>query len=910
MDAEARFQAQHDRFRRIVQNTDAAYFRIGMDGCYEDVNPAWLRMYGFTRREDAIGLHFSAVQVPEDVAKAESIVEALVRGESVKSGEFSRLRRDGTIGYHSFSANPVLDGDRVIGIEGFLVDSTKRKLAAQELEQLQKVFSAAQLAAHFGAFKWNAKTGKTQWPPETSCLYGLDPATTNPSFDTWFQTVHTDDRDRVLREIQQTLNSPDGRLNFEYRSADGLRWIAAAGQVYRDPEGQPDYIVGIDIDITERKRAEETVRESEEHFRSLFQNMREGVAYCKMLFEGGEPQDFVYHSVNAAFEQLTGLKNVAGKRVSEVIPGIRQSNPELFAIYGRVTLTGKPEKFETYVGPLDIWFSVSVYRPQAEHFVAVFDNITERKRAEAAIQQANEAVAKAERYYRIIFNSGSDAVFVQKVGDDGLPSLLLEVNDNTCRYLGYTREELLRMRVFDIAAPEGHPNVPALTRRILTEGQLVWEGTHVAKDGRRIPVEINAHLFDLNGSPAIISSVRNIAERKEAETAKAKLEEQLRQAQKLESLGRLAGGVAHDFNNLLTVINGYNGLLLNQLKAFDPLRSYAAEIKNAGDRAANLTKQLLAFGRKQIIEPTTFDLNTTIRESAGMFQRLIGEDIALETHLDDSLGQVMADPHQIHQVIMNLVVNARDAMPDGGRLDIGTVNVDLGAENSAALHLDAIPGRYVLMNVTDSGHGMDEATRQHIFEPFFTTKEVGKGTGLGLATVYGILRQSGGWIDVWSEVGAGTSFKVYLPRVDGRPLPERDGFSVPAETGSETILVVEDQKAVRSFTKAALKQYGYHVVEASDGDEAIALARQYSGELHLLLTDVVLPGMNGKELSAKLTALRPNLKVLFISGYTADVIAHRGVLDRGVAFLNKPFSPGELATKVRDVLAGRSGPRD
>ena len=776
MDADARFRAQHDRFQRIVENTDAGYFRIGMDGCYADVNSAWLRMYGFTRREDAIGLHFSAVQVPEDVAKAEKIVEALVRGESVKSGEFSRLRRDGTIGYHSFSANPVLDGDRVIGIEGFLVD------------------------------------------------------------------------------------------------------------------------------ITERRRAEEAVRESEEHFRSLFENMREGVACCKMLFDGDEPQDFVYQSVNAAFEQLTGLKDVAGRRVSEVIPGIRESNPELFAIYGRVTLTGKPEKFETYVEPLDIWFSVSVYSPQAEHFVAVFDNITERKRAEAAIQQANEAVAKAERHYRVIFNSGSDAVFVHKVGEDGLPSQFLDVNDNACRYLGYTREELLRMRVFEIDALEDRPKVPIRMQRLLAEGHLTWEGTHVTKDGRSIPVEVNTHVFNLDGSPTTISSVRNIAERKEAETAKAKLEEELRQAQKLESLGRLAGGVAHDFNNLLTVINGYNGLLLNQLKAFDPLRSYAAEIKNAGDRAAGLTKQLLAFGRKQIIEPTTFDLNTTIRESARMFQRLIGEDIALETHLDDSLGQVMADPHQIHQVIMNLVVNARDAMPDGGRLDIGTMNVDLGAENSAPIHLDAIPGRYVLMSVTDNGHGMDETTRRHIFEPFFTTKEVGKGTGLGLSTVYGIMRQSGGWIDVWSEVGVGTSFKVYLPRIDGCPVPERNGFSVPTERGSETILVVEDQKAVRSFTKAALKQYGYHVIEASDGDEAIAVARQYSGEIHLLLTDVVLPGMNGKELSGKLRALRANLKVLFISGYTADVIAHRGVLSRGVAFLHKPFSPGELATKVRDVL--------
>lgn len=360
--------------------------------------------------------------------------------------------------------------------------------------------------------------------------------------------------------------------------------------------------------------------------------------------------------------------------------------------------------------------------------------------------------------------------------------------------------------------------------------------------------------------------------------------------------------MAHDFNNLLTVINGYGDLLLNRLKAPDPLWSYAEAMRNAGERAASLTKQLLAFSRKQVIEPRILDLNTTIRESVPMLQRLIGEDIVLETHLDDSLGQVMADPDQIHQVIMNLVVNARDAMPDGGKLDFETTNVDLGAENSAAIHPDAMPGRYILMTLTDAGHGMDETTRQQIFEPFFTTKEVGKGTGLGLATVYGIIRQNGGWIDVWSEVGVGTSFKLFLPRIDACPPPERNGISVPTKGGVETILVVEDQQAVRSFIKAALKQYGYHVIEASGGEEAIAVVKQHSGPIHLLLADVVLPGMNGKELSDKLRALRPKLKVLFTSGYTSDVIAHRGVLDYGVAYIPKPFNPDKLAAKVREVL--------
>jgi PAS domain S-box-containing protein len=677
---------------------------------------------------------------------------------------------------------------------------------------------------------------------------------------------------------------------------------------------------------------------------------------------------------------------------------------------------------------MDKHFAISVAPMGDDRFATIFFDITEQKRTQQATQQAKEAAARAERHYRLMFNSVSDAVFVHKFGEDGLPSHFLEVNDNACRLLGYTREELMQMRVTDIIAPEEHFNASTNAKRLLAEGHVNWEGRLAAVDSRRIPVEVSARIFDLGGSPTIISSVRDISERKQAEAAlreseeghrsivqtamegfwltnsegrllevnetycrmsgysaeelltmcisdlvdnqtadetairlkrlmsqrearfesrhrrkdgstfaveasvqyrpvnggrfvcflrditerrraegeKVKLQDQLRQAQKLESVGRLAGGVAHDFNNLLTVINGYSGMLLEQLKVFDPLHPYALEIKNAGERAASLTKQLLAFSRKQIIEPTVFDLNTTIRKSAPMLQRLIGEDIALETHLADSLEQVFADPDQIHQVIMNLAVNARDAMPDGGRLEIGTTNIEFGAEASTAKHPDWLPGRYVVMSVTDSGHGMDETTRQQIFEPFFTTKEVGKGTGLGLATVHGIIRQNGGWVEVSSEVGVGTSFEVYLPRLDACPLPEESRIGVATERGNETILLVEDQKSVRSFAGAALKEYGYHVIEASDGDEAIAVAAEYAGDIHLLLTDVVMPGISGKESSERMKEVRPNLKVLFMSGYTADVIAQRGVLDRSVAFLHKPFSPVELAAKVREVLAQSS----
>jgi signal transduction histidine kinase/ActR/RegA family two-component response regulator len=428
----------------------------------------------------------------------------------------------------------------------------------------------------------------------------------------------------------------------------------------------------------------------------------------------------------------------------------------------------------------------------------------------------------------------------------------------------------------------------------------VWSGhlTNKKKDGSLY--EEDATISPIRDASGKLSGF--VAVKRDV-TDRLQLEEQLRQAQKMESVGRLAGGVAHDFNNLLTVINGYSGFLLKKLKAGDPLREYADEIKAAGERAASLTKQLLAFSRKQLIEPKVLDLNTTIRQSAPMLQRLIGEDITLQTHLDDSLGKVLADPDQMHQVIMNLALNARDAMPDGGKVDIETRNVELSVESSSAIRPDTLPGRYVRVTMTDNGQGMDETTRQQIFEPFFTTKELGRGTGLGLATVYGIIRQGGGWVDVASEVGVGTSFQVYLPQVDVSGTTELAGAGGPTEAAVETLLVVEDQESVRSFAVAALKGEGYRVIEASDGNEAIAVAGRHPEGLHLLLTDVVMPGMNGKELSERLRALHPNMKVLFISGYTADVIAHRGVLDPGVAFLHKPFNPEELAAKVREVLS-------
>ena len=391
-------------------------------------------------------------------------------------------------------------------------------------------------------------------------------------------------------------------------------------------------------------------------------------------------------------------------------------------------------------------------------------------------------------------------------------------------------------------------------------------------------------------------------------TARRAVEEELRQAQKLESLGRLAGGIAHDFNNLLTVINGYGDMLLGELNNGDPMRESVAEIRKAGERATELTRQLLTFSRKQIVEPQPLDLNQLIGDNLDMLQRLVGEDIEVETRLATPLGRVVADPGQMHQVLLNLVVNARDAMPRGGRLAIATSNADV-EEGDPARHPGIAPGHYVLLSVADTGVGIEAEAREHIFDPFFTTKGKGAGTGLGLATVYGIVQQTGGSISFHSESDRGTTFLMHLPRTEAAVSDRRETARSSADLrGAETVLVVEDQDSVRKLAVQILSHCGYRILEAAQGDEALLMAARHAGPIHLMLTDVVMPRMTGRDLAEQLSATRPAMKVLYMSGYAEDVIASRGLLDPGLLYIAKPFASEALALKVREALGSTPGP--
>ena len=415
------------------------------------------------------------------------------------------------------------------------------------------------------------------------------------------------------------------------------------------------------------------------------------------------------------------------------------------------------------------------------------------------------------------------------------------------------------------------------------------------KSGQEVWLELRSIGIEWEGETASLNFASDITEQK-------KLEAQFLQAQKMEAVGRLAGGVAHDFNNLLTVINANSQLGMMELKEIDPLREKFDSIQKAGEKAANLTRQLLAFSRRQAMEMRILDLNMVLQDLEKMLRRLIGEDIELTTVLHKDLGRIKADPGQIEQAVLNLVINARDAMPSGGKLTIETGNVNIDREYTLT-HMGIKPGRYVMLSVSDNGVGMKPEIQERIFEPFFTTKEKGKGTGLGLSTVYGVAKQTGGDISVYSELGRGTTFKIYFPQVD-EPL-EETGKKVTRgkmQGGHETILVVEDEEEVRKLAAGILKRHGYNVLEASHGGDAILLCEQYQEPIHLLLSDVIMPEMSGPDFAHRLKYFFPEIKVLFMSGYTDNALFQNGLLDGSVFFLQKPFSVGKLTEKVREVL--------
>ncbi len=543
-----------------------------------------------------------------------------------------------------------------------------------------------------------------------------------------------------------------------------------------------------------------------------------------------------------------------------------------------------------------VWINLTVSLVRAadgapEYFIAVVEDISRRRAAEDSLRMSEAR-----------FRSLSESELIGIIVAD-FEGRILEANPAFLKMVGYGREDVDAGRIrLDELTPSVFREQDQHAIAQLKAGGVAppWQKEYIRKDGSRMPVLVG--VSPLKGSAAaVVAFALDLSE-------KRRLEEQLRHAQRMEIVGRLAGGVAHDFNNLLTPILGYCEMLLAQLRPGERFWEEVEQIRSSGDRAAALTRQLLAFSRKQVLKPKVVSLNTVVADVQKLLRRVIGEDIAIDLRLDPGLGAVEVDPTQMDQVLLNLAVNARDAMPAGGRILIETTNVQMD-EAHVSSHPELVSGPYVLLSLSDTGTGMDAVTLGRLFEPFFTTKELGKGTGLGLATVQGIVRQSGGHIWVYSEPGHGTTFKIYFPAVrsaagtDLRPKPG----AVGAAGGTETLLLVEDDAALRTFAVRALEGKGYRILAASSGEGALQAAQAHPGAIHLCLTDVVMPGLSGRDTASRLQALRPDLKVLFMSGYSGNTVAKYGVLEQGVDLLEKPFTAGELVRRVREILDRPAG---
>ena len=704
----------------------------------------------------------------------------------------------------------------------------------------------------------------------------------------WYQAVYPDP-DLQARSIERMDRMRHGDNlkgeEWEITRSDGeKRLLNISTSVLQEGKGYV-HVLALMQDITDRKRAEEELRRSEKRFSTVFRSSPVCISLTRL-------SDGMFLDVNDAFLRLFGYdgKQVIGRNPLMLNMWV---NPDDRArMIGILRKRGRVDSFETTFrtksGEIRNVIVISEVIDEAgeQYILGLTLDITDRKKAEENYQTLFREMLDGFAQHEMICDANGDPADYR----------FLAVNPAFERMTGLKAENILGKTVLEV--------MPGIERSwIETYGRVALTGEPAYFENYSADIGKHFLVTAFRPVPSQFACIfSDITDRKRAEEDKEKLEAQLQQAMKMEAVGRLAGGVAHDFNNLLTAIIGNVSLALMKLSPSDPSAGMLVEAKKASDRAARLTQQLLAFSRKQIIEPKVLDLNDLIGGMHTMLARLIGENIELRTVSCSGLGPVKVDPGQIEQVLVNLAVNARDAMPDGGKLIIETANVELDA-GYCARHPDASTGRFVMLAVSDTGHGMGEEVRKHIFEPFFTTKPKGSGTGLGLSTIYGAVRQSGGSIEVYSEEGKGTTFKIYLPRMEGwAPKPGRENGPVDLPEGSETVLLVEDEDIVRDLCVRLLERFGYTVMQASNGDDAIAQAREHVKRIDLLMTDVVMPGMNGRELADRLVEFHPETKVLFTSGYTDDAIVHHGVLDEGVAFIGKPYTLTDLARKIREVL--------
>ncbi len=933
--AEETLRASEERFRSVFEHSRVATALTDTNHRFLRVNAAFAQMLGYSQ-EELLKRSMADITHPDDLAASYARAEALTRGEVVSFGWEKRyLHKDGRVVWGLVSVSRVQGAaDQPLEFVVQVQDITERKRAEEELRQRKDFLD--QLIRHLpvAVFVKN---------PCDEFRYEL----LNEKATELFNFVESEvigrhDFDIHRRDMAEFFRSKDEETmarrrvidipeEFYEHNASGQILLHTIKVPLYDEAGKPTHLLGIAEDITEQRRREDEVRllqtialdvAQSEDLRSALEIVLRRVCEASGAVLGQawllEPDLSILSCSPAWYCSVEGMGpfRLLSERLT-FVPGV--------GLPGRVWASKQPAWIENVArdvnfprapaarqAGLKAGLAIPVLADGQVVAVLEFFLLQERSADERLLQligsiatqlgtvtrrkQAEEELRRSQRRYETLVNSVEGIVWEA----DARSFAFTFVSRQAERLLGYPVQRWLREPTFwrDHIHPDDREAALASWWRA-TQEQRDYNLTYrmISASGKEVWLHDLVNVVVEAGQVVALRGVMVDV------TQQMRLEEQFRQVQKMEAVGRLAGGVAHDFNNLLTAIMGYSQMLLISLPGTDPSRELITEIHKAGERAARLTRQLLAFSRKQVLKLHVLNFNTVVTGMQKMLGTVIGEDIDLVTRLDPHLGLVKADLGQLEQVIINLAVNARDAMPGGGRLTLETANEELD-ESFTQEHPDVKPGPYVSLAVCDTGCGMDAATLARLFEPFFTTKEQGKGTGLGLATVYGIIKQTGGHIGVTSKPGHGTTLKVYLPRLaEAAPLPEvvhQPNTSWPR--GCETVLLVEDDKAVREFSRSLLEQAGYHVLEAPDGAEALRISGNHGDRIHLLVTDVVMPGMSGRELADRLTSMRPGLQVLYLSGYTNDAVIGRGVVESETAFLQKPFGPDDLAAKVRQVL--------
>ncbi|RJQ66671.1 MAG: PAS domain S-box protein [Desulfobacteraceae bacterium] len=892
--AEKALRESEEKWRNILVNTPQIGIALDPQAAIVFANKHFLELTGWQAQE-IIGRNWFDLFIPEDIREeVRAVFHQVMHSRDIlgyskyeneivtKRGERRKVAWSNVITKDA--------GGAVVDATCLGVDLTERERAEEALRESEALLAQSQQIAHVGSWMLDVAANRLTWSDETYRIFGLEPQEFAFTYEAFLDAVHPQDRVAVHTAYSGSLLERKDTYEIEHRivrrHTGEIRYVYERCVHERDSAGVIFRSVGMVQDITERKRAEEALRESEAMHRALV----DGLPDIIMRFDRDGRHLFVSENVRE-----TGNLQAAqfiGKTHGEL--GFPEAQCRFYAdAIQRVFDSGAP--FETEF----------TFEGQQEPIIYNWRLLPERDeqgavRSVFSISRDITGHRKAERDYQTLFRDMLDGFALHEIICDGagqpVDYRFLAVNPAFECLTGLKAQDIVGKTVLEaLAGTERH--------WIDTYGRVAQTGEAALFED--FSKELNKYFEVTAFSPApnqFACIFTDITARKRAEEEREKLQAQLNQAQKMESVGRLAGGVAHDFNNMLSVIIGNTELAMDTVAADDPLHDALQEIFNAARHSADITRQLLTFARKQTIAPKVLDLNETIQSMLKMLQRLIGEDIDLAWFPGAQVWPVRMDPSQIHQILANLCVNARDAITDVGKITIESHTKTFDAAYCAK-HIGSVTGDFVLLEVSDNGCGMDQQTLDNLFEPFFTTKDVDKGTGLGLATVYGIVKQNHGFIDVYSEAGQGTSFKIYLPRHDTAAEQIHKKVAVQRDArGSETILLVEDEPAILKMIAMMLRQFGYTVLAAGTPGEAIRLAREHAGEIHLLITDVVMPEMNGRDLARNLLSFYPDLKRLFISGYTANVIAHHGILDEGVQFLQKPFTRQDMAVKVREVL--------